>query len=62
MSWVKLNTFHWHIVDSQSFPLQIPGFEALSEAAAYDSASVYSPEDVTGIVQYANEVRTTLRG
>lgn len=56
MSMVKLNTFHWHVVDAQSFPLQIPGFEALADAAAYDSASTYSPEDVAGVVQYANEV------
>ena len=30
MSLVKLNQFHWHVVDSQSFPLQIPGFTDLA--------------------------------
>ena len=53
MSWVKLNQFHWHIVDSQSFPLQIPGFEELSASGAYDSSSVYSPSDVSDIISYA---------
>lgn len=53
MSWVKMNTLHWHVVDSQSFPLVIPGFEALSEKGAYNPASVYTPKDVQDIVAYA---------
>lgn len=55
MSWVKLNQFHWHIVDSQSFPLQIPGFEELSAAGAYDNSSIYSPSDVSDVISYAAE-------
>ncbi|PPQ65899.1 hypothetical protein CVT26_000919 [Gymnopilus dilepis] len=51
----QLNTFHWHIVDSQSFPLQIPGFMELSEKAAYNSTAIYTPSDVTDIVTYAAE-------
>ncbi|KAF8901265.1 N-acetylhexosaminidase [Mucidula mucida] len=54
MSWVKMSTFHWHVVDSQSFPLQVPGFLELSEAGAYAASSVYTPEDVAGIVAYAS--------
>ncbi|THH02698.1 hypothetical protein EW026_g230 [Hermanssonia centrifuga] len=53
MSWVKINQFHWHVVDSQSFPLQVPGFTDLASKAAYDSSSVYSPSDVADIVSYA---------
>ncbi len=56
MSWVKMSTFHWHVVDSQSFPLQVPGFLELSEAGAYAASSVYTPEDVAGIVAYASAV------
>ncbi|KAI0320943.1 N-acetylhexosaminidase [Amylostereum chailletii] len=55
MSWVKINTFHWHVVDSQSFPLQIPGYEQLADNGAYSAASVYSPSDVQDIVSYAGE-------
>ena len=53
MSWVKLNQFHWHIVDSQSFPLQLPSFPELANSAAYSNSSVYSAEDVQDIVSYA---------
>ncbi|KAG6825266.1 hypothetical protein H0H92_004254 [Tricholoma furcatifolium] len=53
MSWVKINTFHWHVVDSQSFPLEIPGFPELSGMGAYSSSEVYSSADVQDIVAYA---------
>jgi len=53
MSWVKINTFHWHVVDSQSFPLVVPGFESLSNKGAYSADMIYSPEDVSDIVSYA---------
>lgn len=57
MSWTKINHFHWHIVDSQSFPLVVPGFEEISSKGAYSSAQVYTPNDVKDIVQYAAAVR-----
>ncbi|KAF7332325.1 Beta-hexosaminidase [Mycena kentingensis (nom. inval.)] len=53
MSWVKINTLHWHVVDSQSFPLVIPGFEVLSKNGAYTKSAVYTPQDVKEIVAYA---------
>ncbi|KAL0960600.1 hypothetical protein HGRIS_005632 [Hohenbuehelia grisea] len=53
MSWVKINTFHWHVVDSQSFPLQVPGFEELSQHGAYAPEQIYSTADVKDIVSYA---------
>ncbi|KZT28738.1 glycoside hydrolase family 20 protein [Neolentinus lepideus HHB14362 ss-1] len=53
MSWVKINNFHWHVVDSQSFPLQIPGFTDLAEKGAYSASSIYSPSDVAHIISYA---------
>ncbi|THH03664.1 hypothetical protein EW145_g6103, partial [Phellinidium pouzarii] len=53
MSWVKLNTFHWHVTDAQSFPLEVPGFPELSQKGAYDSSSVYTGSDVDDIVSYA---------
>ncbi|KAF8073544.1 beta-hexosaminidase [Lyophyllum atratum] len=53
MSWVKINTLHWHVVDSQSFPLVVPGFTELSKNGAYSASQVYTPSDVKDIVQYA---------
>ncbi|KAJ7258751.1 N-acetylhexosaminidase [Mycena haematopus] len=53
MSWVKINTLHWHVVDSQSFPLEVPGYTALSQKGAYSATSVYSPSDVKDIITYA---------
>ncbi|KAJ3559375.1 hypothetical protein NP233_g11277 [Leucocoprinus birnbaumii] len=53
MSWTKINHFHWHVVDAQSFPLVVPGFEELSKNGAYVGNRVYSPSDVKDIVAYA---------
>ncbi|TDL19714.1 N-acetylhexosaminidase [Rickenella mellea] len=57
MSWVKLNTFHWHVVDSQSFPLEVPGFMELSHHGAYrghDGKKLkYTVENVDDIVSFA---------
>ncbi|KAH6912581.1 beta-hexosaminidase [Coprinopsis sp. MPI-PUGE-AT-0042] len=53
MSWVKINTLHWHIVDAQSFPLVVPGYEELSRTGAYNPAAIYTSKDVQEIVAYA---------
>lgn len=58
---LQLNQFHWHIVDSQSFPLQIPGFTDLAAKGAYSSSQQYSPKDVHDIVAYAGAVSLSLR-
>ncbi|KAG1725007.1 glycoside hydrolase family 20 protein [Suillus paluster] len=53
MSWVKINTFHWHITDSQSFPLEIAQYPELAMNGAYSAQEVYTASDVQYIVQYA---------
>ncbi|KAF8133347.1 glycoside hydrolase family 20 protein [Boletus edulis] len=55
MSWVKINTFHWHITDSQSFPLEVAQFPQLAINGAYSADEVYSESDVQNLVQYAAE-------
>ncbi|CAD6931866.1 unnamed protein product [Tilletia controversa] len=56
MAFVKLNMFHWHIVDAQSFPLKLPGkLGILAEKGAYSPEMVYTTDDVAHIVDYAAE-------
>ncbi|GAA6022189.1 hypothetical protein JCM10207_003937 [Rhodosporidiobolus poonsookiae] len=54
MASVKLNGFHWHATDSQSWPLFIPSFPDLSAKGAYSAAEVYSWDDVQLIQSHAN--------
>ena len=53
LSFAKLNTLHWHIVDDQSFPLTVRSFPNLQGLGAYSVAEQYSPLDVEDIVEYA---------
>lgn len=48
----KLNTFHWHITDSHSFPLYMDELPKMAFYGAYSSRQVYFPADVRDIVQY----------
>ena len=53
MATVKLNVFHWHLVDSTSFPLVVPGTNL--SAGAWQPAQRYSRADVKMVVQAATE-------
>lgn len=56
MATCKLNTFHWRITDSTSFPLFLPSLPKLFEFGAYDRSMVYTKNDIRSIVNRA-EVR-----
>ncbi|GAV69098.1 Glyco_hydro_20 domain-containing protein/Glyco_hydro_20b domain-containing protein [Cephalotus follicularis] len=55
MSYNKLNVFHWHITDSQSFPLVVPSEPYLAAKGSYGADMQYSPSDVRAIVQFGLE-------
>lgn len=53
MSYNKLNVFHWHFSDDQSFPLVSSTFAQLSKETAYRPHLVYKPGDVSELIRYA---------
>ncbi|XP_045777555.1 probable beta-hexosaminidase fdl [Maniola jurtina] len=53
----KMNTFHWHVSDSQSFPLRLNSAPQLAQHGAYGPGAVYTTDDVRTIVR-----RARLRG
>ncbi|KAG8380365.1 hypothetical protein BUALT_Bualt06G0007900 [Buddleja alternifolia] len=52
MVYAKLNVLHWHIVDSQSFPLEVPSYPKLWNGA-YSVSERYTITDAIEIVSYA---------
>ena len=53
---MQLNILYWHVIDSQSFPLDVEAFPELAEKGAYSPDEIYSQKDIQTVVQYANEV------
>ncbi|WVQ75375.1 hypothetical protein IAR50_004995 [Cryptococcus sp. DSM 104548] len=53
MASVKLNVFHWHVTDSNSWPLDLQAYPNLAKKGAYSPYEVYSEDDVRRVIQYA---------
>ncbi|XP_055587390.1 chitooligosaccharidolytic beta-N-acetylglucosaminidase [Uranotaenia lowii] len=53
MASCKLNVLHWHITDSQSFPLQLVSFPQVTRLGAYSEHQIYTQDTVREIFQYA---------
>lgn len=49
MAMVKLNVFHWHMTDSQSFPLVLKSHPDLSEIGAYSPDKIYTIKDIIDV-------------
>jgi hexosaminidase len=55
MAMTKLNVFHWHIADSQSFPVMSEVLPRLAQYGAYGPNMIYTKQDIQSVVQYARE-------
>lgn len=49
----KLNSFHWHLSDSQSFPFDSAQFPEMARWGAYSGDQIYTPDDVKDLADYA---------
>ncbi|XP_072938988.1 chitooligosaccharidolytic beta-N-acetylglucosaminidase [Epargyreus clarus] len=52
MAAVKLNTFHWHITDSQSFPFVSGRRPELTKYGSYSPSKIYTKEMIRDLVHY----------
>jgi hexosaminidase len=52
MAMAKMNVLHWHMVDSESWPLALESLPEMSQAA-FSEAEQYTPSDIKKIVRYA---------
>ena len=50
-----MNVFHWHISDTQSFPLRLPNLPDFAKFGAYSSEMVYTENDIKTLVAYADD-------
>jgi hexosaminidase len=48
----KLNTFHWHITDSHSFPMVLKSLPKMAYYGSYSDRDLYQPEDIRNLVEY----------
>lgn len=54
LAYTKINTVHWHWVDDQSFPLELPSFPQFARTSSYGTPTEhYSVADAREIVEYA---------
>ncbi|ORZ17784.1 glycoside hydrolase superfamily [Absidia repens] len=52
LAYNKMNVFHWHATDSQSWPLEFKSHPELSAKGAYSRKETYSLKDVQKVIKY----------
>ncbi|XP_059612996.1 chitooligosaccharidolytic beta-N-acetylglucosaminidase-like [Phlebotomus argentipes] len=53
MAMVKMNVFHWHITDANSYPMRLKNFPDMARFGAYGPDRVYTVEDMKEVVRFA---------
>ncbi|KAI9278972.1 glycoside hydrolase superfamily [Phascolomyces articulosus] len=53
MAYNKMNVFHWHATDAQSWPLESKSHPALHEKGAYHPSQTYGPKAVQQVLKHA---------
>eukprot|EP00121_Abeoforma_whisleri_P013822 Awhi_evm1s12754 len=49
----KYNVLHWHLVDDESFPIEIDSLKRLTKYGAYSPYERYTTEDVSDLIEFA---------
>lgn len=52
MAIAKLNVFHWHLTDAESFPIKLPSAPEFAEKGAWNSKATYDEKDVARVIKY----------
>ena len=55
MAQSKMNVFHFHIVDDQSFPYESRTYPELSAKGAYNEQEIYSQVDIADMIEFARQ-------
>lgn len=53
MMYNKMNVFHWHIVDDDSFPLELKSHPEMAQYGAFSEFERYTLEQVKDFIHYA---------
>ncbi|KAG0233088.1 hypothetical protein BGX31_004946 [Mortierella sp. GBA43] len=54
LSYAKMNIFHWHITDNQSWPVEIKKYPQMIKDA-YSPREVYTQKDIKELIRYGRE-------
>lgn len=54
MALSKLNFLQWHIIESQSWPLQLDSYPDMTKDA-YSANEIYTADSIKGVISYAEE-------
>eukprot|EP00040_Diaphanoeca_grandis_P012972 m.65642 g.65642 ORF g.65642 m.65642 type:complete len:779 (-) comp23583_c0_seq2:204-2540(-) len=54
LPFAKLNVLHWHMTDTQSFPMEVKGFSKLWHGA-FSAHERYTQDEIRGVVEFARD-------